>query len=482
MKIAYRREMKSNYLIIDPEEPNYKGFELPMLEKNKIEGLLKFHLKNLDGQSTCYYEITSKQSLSRILEYRNLGEEELKKLIGGIASTLSRLEAYLLKEDQILLDPEYIYVEPERFKVFLCLIPGRKGNFSQEMTGLLRYLLGKVNHQDKECVVKAYGLYHESLKENYGINDLIEIIENKSNDREKEAFEKKNRNEENTRGFHADIPPRIVTREDEKYESRNPENNDTVKAGISPVKALFLMAVTMSGSAAILWLLFGISAIVRFWYGPLIVGAVVMVSLILSGGKKSQGKEYKPYKDEQSFKDERSFKEERSFKDERSFKEERSYKEERSLKEKIKREDKSNLKEERYDWQMAFVEEANEPAHQLEEEKEEEILQTVLLTDTTADRNARYLRAVGSEVPDITISYVPYLIGKQEGLVDYVLEGETISRIHARIDRAGEEYQLCDLNSTNGTSINGRILETNETVTLKKGDEVFIANFAFIFT
>ena len=137
---------------------------------------------------------------------------------------------------------------------------------------------------------------------------------------------------------------------------------------------------------------------------------------------------------------------------------------------------------EEYDWQMAFLEEDEEPANQPEEKDEEIILQTVLLTDTTADNNTRYLRAVGSEVPDITISYVPYLIGKQEGLVDYVLESETISRIHAKIDREGEEYQLCDLNSTNGTSVNGRMLETNETVTLNKGDEIFIANFAFIFT
>ena len=457
MKITYRREMKNNYMIIDPEEPDYKGFELPMLEKNKIEGLLKFHLKNLDGQGSCYYEITSKQSLSRILEYRSLKEEELKKLIGGIASTLSKLEAYLLKEDQILLEPEYIYVEPERFKVFLCLIPGRKGTFSQEMTGLLRYLLGKVDHQDKECVVKAYGLYQESLKENYGMNDLIEIIENKSNGMGKEVLEKRitkqiDANEENVREFYSDIPSRITTREEEKYESRNHEHHNTGKNGVGPVKALFLVAMTISGSGAILWLLFGMGAIYRFWYGPLILGAVVLVFLFLTGGKKEQGKERKQYK------------------------------EERPVKEDIKREEKSNKQEERYDWQMAFVEESNESVHQPEEEKEEEILQTVLLTDTTADHNFRYLRAVGSEVPDITISYVPYLIGKQEGLVDYVLEGETISRIHARIDRTGEEYQLCDLNSTNGTSINGRLLETNETVTLKKGDEVFIANFAFIFT
>jgi hypothetical protein len=457
MKITYRREMKNNFMIIDPEEPDYKGFELPMLEKNKIEGLLKFHLKNLDGQSSCYYEITSKQSLSRILEYRSLKEEELKKLIGGIASTLSKLEAYLLKEDQILLEPEYIYMEPERFKVFLCLIPGRKGTFSQEMTGLLRYLLGKVDHQDKECVVKAYGLYQESLKENYGMNDLIEIIENKSNGMGKEVLEKKNTrqvdaNEENVREFYSDIPSRITTREEEKYESRNHEHHNTGKNGVGPVKALFLVAMTISGTGAILWLLFGIGAIYRFWYGPLLLGAAVLVFLFIMGGRKEQGKERKQYK------------------------------EERPVKEDIKREDKSNQQEERYDWQMTFVEEANESVRQPEEEKEEEILQTVLLTDTTVDHNYRYLRAVGSEVPDITISYVPYLIGKQEGLVDYVLEGETISRIHARIDRAGEEYQLCDLNSTNGTSINGRLLETNETVTLKKGDEVFIANFAFIFT
>ena len=34
---------------------------------------------------------------------------------------------------------------------------------------------GKVNHQDKECVVMAYGLYQESLKENYGMGDLLRL-------------------------------------------------------------------------------------------------------------------------------------------------------------------------------------------------------------------------------------------------------------------------------------------------------------------
>ncbi|WP_286173608.1 DUF6382 domain-containing protein [Clostridium sp. WB02_MRS01] len=149
MKAAYRREMKQNYLIIEPEEAGYDSYEIHMMEANRIEGLLKFHVKQVDNRRFYYYEITSKQPLNRVLECHSLGTDELKKLIEDIGRTLGRLESFLIKEKQILLEPEYIYVEPEQFRVSLCLVPGRQVGFPEEMTGLLRYLLGKVNHQDK---------------------------------------------------------------------------------------------------------------------------------------------------------------------------------------------------------------------------------------------------------------------------------------------------------------------------------------------
>ena len=539
MKITYRREMKHNYLIINPDIPEYKGFESQMLEKNSIEGLLEFHIKSLDGQRSCYYEITSKQSLSRILEYKSLGEEELRTLIGGIARTLSRLEAYLLKEDQILLDPEYIYVDPERFKVFLCLIPGRKGTFSQEMTELLRYLLGKVNHQDKECVVMAYGLYQESLKDNYGIDDLLEITEKKSNDLEYGASMDKNHilDEEE---YHGVISPQLAVKDEERYETIIPENQSEINSEYSLVRVLLLISVAIVVPVLILWLVSGIRGVFQFWYVPFGAGCLSLAVLLFFGGRNDPAKERvsegeaveietnktrdinkagaKPDITKWENKNHSSDKMNGIKKDslKRDNKKDNikqvsskkgsnkkdsntkdsnikdNYKTNHSDRDYYKKDNKKSdsyikdkmdyTQEKEYDWQMAFLEEDEEPANQPEEKDEEIILQTVLLTDTTADNNTRYLRAVGSEVPDITISYVPYLIGKQEGLVDYVLESETISRIHAKIDREGEEYQLCDLNSTNGTSVNGRMLETNETVTLNKGDEIFIANFAFIFT
>ena len=54
---------------------------------------------------------------------------------------------------------------------------------------------------------------------------------------------------------------------------------------------------------------------------------------------------------------------------------------------------------------------------------------------------------------DILIPYFPFIIGKHEELVDYVLNRSTVSRLHVRIDREGEEYRITDLNSTNGTMV-----------------------------
>lgn len=72
------------------------------------------------------------------------------------------------------------------------------------------------------------------------------------------------------------------------------------------------------------------------------------------------------------------------------------------------------------------------------------------------------LTALEPGTEDIVIAYYPFIIGKQENLVDYVLRRETVSRLHHRIDRKEDRYYVQDLNFTNGTMAGGHILENNE--------------------
>lgn len=93
----------------------------------------------------------------------------------------------------------------------------------------------------------------------------------------------------------------------------------------------------------------------------------------------------------------------------------------------------------------------------------------------------RRLEAREEGIEDIPITYFPFILGKHEELVDYVLNRSTVSRLHVRIDREGEEYRVTDLNSTNGTMVGDQFLEANETVNIRVGDEICIADLHFIF-
>lgn len=176
MKISYRREMKHNYLIIDPEELIWRNYECKMLSGNRVRGILQFQLRQVDDEVRFYYEITSRQPLSRMLESHLLQETDIRQIVLGISHILDRMEEYLLRESCVLLEPDYIYVEPENFEIWLCLVPGLERDFPYDYGKLLEYLLGKVDHQDRESVILAYGLYQETRKTNYGMEDILRVM------------------------------------------------------------------------------------------------------------------------------------------------------------------------------------------------------------------------------------------------------------------------------------------------------------------
>lgn len=480
MEISYKREMKHNYLIIVPEESFYDSYEVRMMASNCIEGLLRFHVKQADNRKSYYYEITSKQPLARLLECQSLGAGKLRRLVECIARTLERLETYLLQEGQIFLDANYIYVDTESFSVYLCLVPGRQGSFPAEMNALLQYLLGKVNHQDKECVVMAYGLYQESLKENYGMGDLLRLTARSTSepDRTEEGKQGKESRQESGEELNwkqrddisgsGECGNEEQTDEqrwkaDEQRACGDAARRDMV--GENPVNVkvvclnLLITCAVLMGGPAFGFIVLGEAWVKKYWF-LFLLADVVAAAFSATGIYRAfprmdqRVKEYRTpiYRTEYAVKQENR---------------------------------------EAVPWQMMFQDEESEeeelkPCAFSDSEGTKEpcgqACSTVLLTEREEQAGIRRFKSMEAGVSDIVISYVPFIIGKQEGLTDCMLELEGVSRLHARIDRNGEEYLITDLNSTNGTRVGGRLLETNEMAVVKPGDEVYIANVGFVFT
>lgn len=81
---------------------------------------------------------------------------------------------------------------------------------------------------------------------------------------------------------------------------------------------------------------------------------------------------------------------------------------------------------------------------------------------------------------EIPITKDSFVLGKKAGVVDGVISfNDKISRIHCRIDRQGHGYTVTDLQSANGTYVNGKRLAANQPYGIGHGDVIRMANSDF---
>ena len=459
MKTSYQRELKRNYLIVETETSEGQGeppFEQKMLEQNQIDGILRFQVRQKDEEVRFFYEITSKQPLSRLLEGQTIQAEQIRALVFGIARSLDHMEQYLLSEKSVLLDPEYLYVDPESLKVWLCLVPGMECDFPEDYSQFLEYLLGKVDHRDKESVVLAYGLYQETRKENYGMADILRLAQQKSS---------------------VSGPNHKSGTKSQWQRSDDLEVLQSAGGNIAGEKSLEEGDHVQRSRQENGWQL----GTVR---GKQIQTDAQEEAAGLFGKWKQRRKERKEEKERELERAMQMPWDTIAF-DGASPEEwgtpegygRAEYKEERGT-------ENSGVRYEMGNGGTAYDPGSRAGRQQpLEAAAAAQSSDTILLNGETngAAAQVKRLTALEPGTEDIVIAYYPFIIGKQENLVDYVLRRETVSRLHLRIDRKEERYYVQDLNSTNGTMAGGHMLENNEIMEIWDGVEISIAGARYRF-
>lgn len=79
----------------------------------------------------------------------------------------------------------------------------------------------------------------------------------------------------------------------------------------------------------------------------------------------------------------------------------------------------------------------------------------------------------------ILLEDFPVSVGKLKGKVTVVLPDASVSRMHARFETGMDGIYIRDLNSRNGTTVNGIKLSPNETVLLQNGDIIRFGRVGF---
>ncbi len=171
MKTYYKNDLKHAYMILEGEEGRKEDYQMIMLKENEIPGILKVDVRYVDNQSQYYYDISGKTSFRIMHEKVNLTADDMKRLVQELLRTIRVLKKYMLDGRCLLLDPEYIFREQDRY--FFCYYPSCEQNIEDEFHKLTEFFVREVNYKNEEGVHFAYTLHKATMEENYSIEKIM---------------------------------------------------------------------------------------------------------------------------------------------------------------------------------------------------------------------------------------------------------------------------------------------------------------------
>lgn len=421
METRYKRSMGCNYMILKEEESGREdSYQRHIFLDNRIPGLLPCRMQRVNGESLLYYEITGCQSVVHLFEKDRFSRQDLEDLFFSAVKLIETLDEYLLERNWLLLSPSYVYRNMETGRYLFVWFPGLNRKIEEEFRNLTEYILPKINHEDKGAVAVGYGVYKEAMEECMNTEAVRQKIfwEKEAAEERKKEFQEEEYEEEWTK---EEERQRLL---DDFYREEAEEHTQ-----FFTIPAVVIVVLLLGG----MYVFRRNRYILAVYAGLLLLGAL------------GTGIWY-------------------------------------TLKWKKRR--KSNTEEERWEAKNSnreYIdsEYVREP-EPLSGKKEEAEGRTTLLKGDI-DTGAYLKGGDGWEEVRYPVDKEVIWIGKRKESVDIWLDISTVSRIHAKIIHRREGDYLVDLNSTNGTIVNGQYLNPEEEYLLENGNTIVFAQVKFVY-
>jgi len=479
----YIRDNSNNYMIIEsPEKPGEESYQIKMLLKNTLSKFLPISLKSINNSQSYCYDISSKQPLSRMYEGNNITNEDVINIAMHISQITCIVDEYLLDLDCIVLNARLMYMNISDKALNFTYYPYCEKNFGESLRQLFEFILEHLDHTDKKAVMLTYGIYQKILQNDYNVKNLIDNIfeddsAGKSNEKEKIAgkvnaedndnFNKKeNLEKKEIPNIKNSLCGQDMNDTNRNFPKENLKNRNIIESVMSEVIedekevrntniSNIFMAIKALFVIALIFIIFNV-ILPRYRLIKIsLVPAIIMFVLILAAYKLIDIF-YEKYKI--------------------CFTRVVKNKEEIEYSVPIE-----NIEESMPNIYKGATDKLNIEAHT-------EYACTQLLSDYLKESalliSCRLLAQDDlSNEKEIMIKENPFIIGSYTTKCNFVLNNQLISRMHIRItkEKCSEIYFVEDLNSTNGTYVNGDKIEPNQKVQIKDGDILKIAVIQYRF-
>lgn len=428
MQASYKRDLNHNYLILTGDESiDTESYQVRLLMAAAPSGFLRCTMQTADNRIQFYYDITALYTLADLYEHKKLNKEDIQLLFGEILKVLEEMEGYLLNCGHLILKPEYIYLDLNKQSVKFCFFPVQEKDVTHMFREITEYMLPKIDHTDQQAVMLGYSIYRRVMEDSLYIEQIKGELY-----REYEEASGSKRIPDNEE-VKAEASELFERPEEYLFE----EEAESTKYPVVPT-----LGIVISGLVFFGYFYFINQSQYSWELYTAVAGALIILCAIPYAVYKIQKARFGKHPIAAA---------EKTGQDQEADREERI--------------------------EAEFWEQGGFTADQPNQEINDE---TVMLAPSPADKLPCLMGVYPAILQPIIINSDVFILGKLESAADVVLPSPAVSRIHAKIVKE-DGYCLYDLNSRNGTRVNHKMLQGNESYKLKDGDEIIFGDLTYCF-
>ena len=175
MKVKQIKEQNQVKVYIETHQEYVEDYQLKMLRKNEIPGLVPLECQSIDNKSNFVYDVSNMISLKRRFEAEDLNFANLYEFVKALIETLEEIGKYLLNPGALVLEPNLVYWGKDRWN-FLYL-PAKKTSLNKSFHELTEYFVKTLDYKEVESIKLANFLHKETLAENFVLEEIFDKYE-----------------------------------------------------------------------------------------------------------------------------------------------------------------------------------------------------------------------------------------------------------------------------------------------------------------
>jgi len=450
LKFEFENDSTKQYIVTYLENgQDVVDYEMEIINKDSTPGVLNVEIKQLKDKIKVMYDVTNKTSIKEYLKGITLTKVQFITIVTNIENCLIGCKNYFLDEKKFLVSLDCLFINKKDMKVYLVYCPFKMEvveNTDLVYKNIVKSLIIdflSFDEKDSENVIQKTLTYlrkdefsmvefknylKEFQEENINVVcDTARIINKKENLIDNKSGNLINGSSSSSSSSSSSNDNKIINNK-ETVKKINKIQNDETKVSGSNVLILLLQLIVL-GIIGLIAMIgsFGMIMITAIVF--IIVIDLILVIFVLTRNSRFQ---------------------------------------------------KSKMRRNKLD--TSFINNKQEKTNSQNKTSKREIITEMSFdTELLDDKTAYLLSKKAGTVERIAINKNIFKIGRMPGEVDYISDNIAVGKIHGEIRKNEDKYYVVDLNSRNGTYLNGNKLNSNDLYEIKNDDTIVFANSEFTF-